>query len=130
VLHVDLQSAYEAAGDTAIWTRIFVHFLSSAGDAIEPGNASENEIHILLRTVDNGTELMIEHTSPPTPEGPKAWTVQDPDHLGHGEGLGFFLNKAFVTNLGGAFMVENNPGAGRARSRMWVPACSPENGRR
>ena len=127
VLHVDLQPGQDAPGDTAIWTRIFVHFLSSAGDAIEPGNAAENEIRMLLRATDDGTELVIEHTGPAPPEGALESSVETPSVLVEGEGLGFFLNRVFVTNLGGTLTAESRPASGQMRTRMWIPAPGHEH---
>ena len=127
VLCVELQTGQEAAGDTEIWTRIFVHLLSSVGNAIEPGNAAENEIRMLLRAADDGTEMVIEHSGPTPLEGAPKTSFVDLNDLKQGEALEFFLNRLFVNNLGGTLTFENNGVGGHMRSRMWIPALGDDH---
>ena len=121
VLHVDLQSGLEVVGDTALWTRVLVQLLINTCNAIDTGRADENEIRLCLRAVDDGAEVIVEHTDRSLPEGQKEWHLEVQELAEGDGGIGSFLNKVFVANIGGVLTVENRLDGPGVRSRVWVP---------
>jgi len=117
---VELETGLEAGGDAGLWTDVFVGLLSRVSSAIEPGRAGQNEIQVVVRSVEGGTEIVIGHTSSASEDDPEA-AVQTRLVGGDRGELGVVLSEVLATNLQGTFEVDESPDGRFLHYRMWIP---------
>jgi len=121
-LRVEVESKLDVAGDTLMWTRVFVQLLNSVGDTIEPGNATAHELLVRLRSVDDGCEVVIEESTLGHTEDDAVRLSEVPRDRERSTRLSGFLSQTLIRSAGGTLRVEDRVGATGARVRVWIPA--------
>jgi len=121
-LRVEDEGNLEVAGDTLMWTRVFVQLLNSIADTIEPGNAAGHELLVRLRSVDDGCEVVFEEsTLGPTEDEVMVSPLAAPAASQSRLKLSGFLSQTLIRSAGGILRVEDRAGATGARIRVWIP---------
>jgi signal transduction histidine kinase len=103
-------------GSEARLAQIFLNLVINAAQAIPAGNSSEHEIRVVTRhEQDDAVRVEIRDTGPGIP--PELHErIFEPffttKPLGVGTGLGLFICRRLVTEMGGRIGVESGPGQG------------------
>ena len=105
--------------------QVFLNILVNAAQAIEEGNAAENEIYVVTRTDKRGDIVVeIRDTGCGMSEEAKR-RVFDPFYtskpVGVGTGLGMYFCHNVVTRIGGTIEMDSEPGQGTT-VRVRLPA--------
>ncbi|HYH95968.1 hybrid sensor histidine kinase/response regulator [Hyalangium sp.] len=108
-------------GSQARLAQIFLNLVINAAQSIPDGNSSEHEIRVVTRREQNGSvRVEIRDTGPGIPPE-LIERIFDPffttKPLGVGTGLGLFICRRLVTEMGGTIGVQSHPGRG---SLFWV----------
>ena len=124
-LVLELEPVPPVLGDEGRLDQVFVNLLSNAVHAIPEGNASENEIRIVVRP--EPARVRIEVRDSGVGIAPELLPrIFEPFFTtkagGAGTGLGLAIGHAVVTGLGGQIEVESTPGRGTCVSVL-LPAA-------
>ena len=121
---IQIDSMPAAIGDESRLGQVFLNLLSNAAQAIEPGDASNNEIRIVARAEAGTIVVEIMDTGCGLPVGGEV-RIFDPfvttKPIGVGTGLGLSICQRIITSLGGEIVASSRDPRG-ALFRVSLPA--------
>lgn len=131
-LFTELAPVPLVVGDEARLGQVFVNLIVNAAQAIAPGRASVNTIHLTTRCDRDGVVIEVRDTGsgiPPEIQG----RIFDPffttKPIGVGTGLGLSISRGIVASFGGSIVVESTPGQGTCVRVHLATATGISNGR-
>jgi signal transduction histidine kinase len=117
----DYGDATTVHGSEARLAQIFLNLVINAVQALPPSDSSEHEIRVVTRREQPDTVRVEIHDTGPGIPAELHERIFDPffttKPLGEGTGLGLFICRRLVSEMGGRIGVESRPGHG---SRFWV----------